>query len=343
MTRVLVLMGGRSGEHDVSLVSARGVVDALTEGGFAPVPVLIDREGAWTRDGRPVTLGPGADGVGRLMDLGGGVADEVDVVFPVLHGPNGEDGTVQGLCEMARLPYVGAGVAASAVSMDKALFKALAMGHGLPVAEAVVVTAGDWATQPGAVVAEVASSIGYPCFVKPARMGSSVGISRVTSPDALDDAVAQALAADDKILIERGVPSPREVEVGLLGVPGDLVTSPPGEITYDAEWYDYETKYTDGRAQVTIPARLDTAVAGRLRSLAEAAFEMVGCHGLARVDFLIAPDGEILLSELNTMPGFTPTSAFPSLMAEAGVPYPEAVRRLVTMALDRAGTRTATT
>ena len=336
MTEVLVLSGGRSGEHDVSLVSAAGVRDALTQSGFGVVSVVIDRDGAWTRDGAPVMLGPGPDGRGVLVSLEDGSANGVDVVFPVLHGPNGEDGTVQGLCEMARVPYVGADVAASAVSMDKALFKALAMAHDMPVAEAVVITDADWRDQPAAVREQVAHSVGYPCFCKPARLGSSVGISKVDDAAALDDAVALALANDGKILIERAVRSPRELEVGVLGVIGDAVVSPPGEITYDADWYDYETKYTAGRAEVTIPARCDRALTDRMRALAEQAFEMVGCHGLARVDFLVDEAGDVFVSELNTMPGFTPTSAFPSLMAEAGVPYPEAVKRLVDLAMRRA-------
>jgi D-alanine-D-alanine ligase len=338
VTRVLVLMGGRSGEHDVSLVSARGVIGVLRER-FDVVAVHISREGAWTRDGRPVALVPGPGGVGELAWLDGGHGEHVDVVFPVLHGPNGEDGTVQGLCEMVRLPYVGAGVAASAIAMDKALFKALALGHDLPVAEAVVISADDWAEQPDAVRDEVARSVGYPCFAKPARLGSSVGISRVADPDALDDAIAAALAHDPKILIERGI-SGREVEVGLLGDAHDLVVSPPGEIRYDADWYDYETKYSDGRAELVIPADLPDHVAERARELAAEAFRMVGCHGLARVDFFVTEYDEVLVSELNTMPGFTPTSAYPSLMEAAGIPYADAAARLVELALARGGAAT---
>lgn len=334
MSRVLLLMGGRSGEHEVSLVSASGVAGVLRERGHEVVPVLIDREGAWTRDGRPVALCPGRDGHGVLVELDGAGSEPVDVVFPVLHGPNGEDGTVQGVCEIARVPYVGAGVAASAVAMDKALFKALALAHDLPVAEAVVVSTADWADQRQAVRDEVARSVGYPCFTKPARLGSSVGISRVAGPDELDDAVATALAHDDKLLVERGITG-QEVEVGLLGAEGDLVVSPPGEIRYDGEWYDYETKYRDGRAELLIPAALPEDVAERARELAAEAFRMVGCHGLARVDFFVTPIGEVLVSELNTMPGFTPTSAYPSLMAAAGVPYGEVVDRLIGLAIAR--------
>jgi len=337
VTRVLVLMGGRSAEHDVSLVSARGVLGALDPARTEAVPVLIGRDGAWTRDGRPVGLCPGPDGRALLVALDGAAAPEpVDVVFPVLHGPYGEDGTVQGLCEMAGVAYVGAGVAASSVAMDKALFKTLALAHDLPVAEAVVLTAADLADQHAAVRAEIAHSVGYPCFVKPARLGSSLGISRVAAPDDLDAAVEAALGHDDKILVERAIRG-REVEVGLLGGEGALVVSPPGEIRYSAEWYDYATKYEAGRAELTVPADLPEAVATRARDLAASAFTMVGCHGLARVDFFVTDAGDVLVSELNTMPGFTPTSAYPSLMAAAGVPYPEVVARLVELALQRGG------
>lgn len=335
MTRVLVLMGGRSGEHDVSLVSARGIIGVLRER-YEVVPVRIGRDGVWLRDGQVVALVPGHEGRGVLVALDGGPSEPVDVVFPVLHGPNGEDGTVQGLCEMAGVPYVGAGVAASAIAMDKAIFKALALAHDLPVADAVVITADDWSDQPDAVRAQVAHSVGYPCFTKPARLGSSVGISRVADPAGLDAAIADALAHDPKILIERGITG-REVEVGLLGDGADLVVSPPGEIRYDGEWYDYETKYQDGRARLVIPAELPDHVAERARELAARAFRMVDCRGLARVDFFVTDYDEVLVSELNTMPGFTPTSAYPSLMDAAGVPYPEAVARLVELALARGG------
>ncbi|HWH13759.1 MAG TPA: D-alanine--D-alanine ligase family protein [Miltoncostaeaceae bacterium] len=335
MTRVLVLMGGRSGEHDVSLVSARGVMEALATTALDTVPVRIGREGAWTRDGRPVGLCAGPDGRALLVALDG--AEEplpVDVVFPVLHGPYGEDGTVQGLCEMAGVAYVGAGVAASSVAMDKALFKTLALAHDLPVAEAVVLTATDLADQPAAVRAEIAHSVGYPCFVKPARLGSSLGISRVAGAEALDAALDAAFAHDDKVLVERAITG-REVEVGVLGADGDLVVSPPGEIRYEGEWYDYATKYEAGRAELVVPADMPPEVAARTADLAAAAFTMVGCHGLARVDFFVTAAGEVLVSELNTMPGFTPTSAYPSLMAAAGVPYPEVVARLVALARSR--------
>ncbi|MFN8110162.1 MAG: D-alanine--D-alanine ligase family protein [Thermoleophilia bacterium] len=331
--RVLVLMGGRSSEHDVSLSSARGVMNALDPDRFTPIPVLIDREGAWSRDGRGVALCPGPDGRGVLVPLEGGSPDPVDVVFPVLHGPFGEDGTVQGLCEMAGLPCVGAGVAASAIAMDKSLFRCIAQQAGLPVAEGMVVTARDWAGDPAGIRA-AAGRLGTPAFVKPARLGSSVGISRVTEAEALDEAIHLALSHDDRILVERGIVG-REVEVGVLG-DEELVVSPPGEIRYDAEWYDYETKYQAGRAELLVPAELPEQVVSRLQELAKAAFRAAGCEGMGRIDFFVPADGRPVVSELNTIPGFTPTSAYPSLMAAAGVGYGELVSRLVDLALQRA-------
>jgi len=331
--RVLVLMGGRSSEHEVSLSSARSVMAALDPDRHEPIAVVIDREGAWTRDGRGVALCPGPDGRGVLVPLEGGTPEPVDVVFPVLHGPFGEDGTVQGLCEMAGLPCVGAGVAASAIAMDKALFKHLAQRSGIPVADAVVVTAGDWADDPDRIRA-ASAALGDVVFVKPARLGSSVGISRVTGPEGLDDAIRLALEHDERILVERGVRG-REVEVGVLG-DHELVVSPPGQISYDAEWYDYETKYQAGRAELRVPADLPHEVAERARELAERAYRAVGCEGMGRIDFFVTDAGEVLVSELNTIPGFTPTSAYPSLMGAAGIGYSELVTRLVDLAVARA-------
>jgi D-alanine-D-alanine ligase len=275
-----------------------------------------------TSGGRPV-----------LVALDDGAATPVDVVFPVLHGPFGEDGSVQGLCEMVGVPYVGAGVTASAVGMDKAMFKTIAAQHGLPVADAVVVTHGRWDGDAQAV-RDAVGAMGFPVFVKPARLGSSVGISRITDARELDRAVALALGYDDKILIEKGI-SGREVEVGVLDN-GTLVVSPPGEITYAADWYDYATKYEAGRAELQIPAKLPSDVTARLQAAALTAYEAVGCHGMARVDCFVTDSGDVVVSEINTIPGFTPTSAYPSLMAAAGVDYPQLVARLVEAALERA-------
>lgn len=332
MTTVLVLMGGRSSEHEVSLSSARGVIGALDPVEFSIIPVVIEPGGTWSHDGRPVTLSA-SGGQALLVDLNDGSSTAVDVVFPVLHGPYGEDGTIQGLCEMIGVPYVGAGVAASAIGMDKALFKLIARQHGLPVADAVVVTPEIWGTDGAASRAAVAA-MGYPVFVKPARLGSSVGISRVVTPAELDDAVALALAHDTKVLIEKGIEG-KEVEIGILD-DGELVVSPPGQIRYAAEWYDYTTKYEAGRAELEIPAVLPADVTERLTDVARIAFLSVGCEGMGRIDCFVTTSGEVIVSELNTIPGFTPTSAYPSLMAAAGIPYSELVGRLVHAAVTRA-------
>jgi len=331
-TTVLMLMGGRSSEHEVSLSSARGVMGALDPTRFTVIPVVIDANGTWTREGHRVTLSA-SDGQALLVDLEDTTSTPIDVVFPVLHGPFGEDGTIQGLCEMIGVPYVGAGVAASAIGMDKALFKLIARQHGLRVADAVVVTPAGWRVD-GAALRAAVDRMGYPVFVKPARLGSSVGISRVADRDELGDAVALALTFDEKVLIEQAI-SGKEVEIGILD-DGELIVSPPGQIRYAAEWYDYETKYEAGRAELEIPADLPDEVTRRLRDAARIAFVSVGCTGMGRIDCFVTPSGEVIVSELNTIPGFTPTSAYPSLMAAAGVPYQELVGRLVHAAVARA-------
>ncbi len=333
-TRIAVLMGGRSSEHEVSLASAAAVIAALDPARFEVIPVLISPEGAWSVDGAPVAVVPGVDGTGRLASLNGRPDRAVDVVFPVLHGPHGEDGTIQGALETAGIPYVGAGVAASAVAMDKAMFKAFLAHEGIPTPEHAVVTAAEWRSDPGAVRARVAEAVGYPAFCKPARLGSSVGISPVPGEEYLDAALDLALAHDSKALVERGI-SGREVEVGVLdGEPP--FASPVGEITFEGDWYDYETKYVPGRSRLEVPADLPAEVAGRARELALRGFAAVGCHGLARVDFFVEPDGTVLLSELNTMPGFTPTSVYARLMEAAGIAYPDLVGRLVDLGVARA-------
>jgi len=335
--RLAVLMGGRSSEHEVSLASARAVIAALDRGRYDVLPVMIRRDGGWSLEGEPVGLVPGPDGKGVLASLAGGPAREVDVVFPVLHGPFGEDGTVQGLCESAGVAYVGAGVAASAVAMDKALFRDVCRAAQLPAPETAVVDAARWASEPEAVRAELAAYPGYPAFAKPARLGSSVGISPVPDEAALDGALALAFAHDPKALVERAI-SGHEIEVGVLGNRDPLV-SPPGEVTYDADWYDYETKYEPGRMRLVVPAPLPAAVCERARDLARRAFEAVGCCGMARVDFFVEHDGTVLVSELNTIPGFTPTSVYASLFEADGITYPALVDRLVELALEAAEER----
>jgi D-alanine-D-alanine ligase len=325
-------MGGRSSEHEVSLASGACVTAALDPARYEVHAVTIGRDGAWRLEGEQVALAPGAGGEGLLVSLAGGAPRPLDAVFPALHGPWGEDGTVQGLCATAGLPCVGAGVAASAVAMDKALFKLLLEGVGLPTPEHVTVGEERFARTPEAVRADVAETVGYPCFSKPARLGSSVGISRVADAEALDEALALAFAHDATAVVERAVVG-REIEVGVLGN-GDPVASPPGEILYDADWYDYDTKYLPDRARVSVPADLAPEVTGQAQTLALRAYALAGCTGMARVDFFLEGDDRLLVSELNTIPGFTPTSAFPRLFAAAGIDFPALVDRLVDLALE---------
>lgn len=332
--RLAVLMGGRSSEHEVSLASAAAVIAALDPARYEVIPVVIAAGGGWSVDGAPVAMVPVEDGA-RLVSLDGGEARAVDVVFPVLHGPHGEDGTVQGALETAGVPYVGAGVAASAVAMDKALFKVFLAQAGIPTPEHCVVTAAEWASDPRAARARVAETVGYPAFCKPARLGSSVGISPVPDPAALDAALALAFVHDPKALVERAIAG-REVEVGVLEADPPLA-SQVGEITFEGDWYDYDTKYVPGRSTLQVPADLPPATADRARELALRAFAAVDCAGLARVDFFVEEaTGDVLLSELNTMPGFTPTSVYARLMEASGIPYPELVSRLIDLGVARA-------
>lgn len=330
--RVLVLMGGKSSEHEVSLSSAKGVVASLDPARYEPMLVLISPRGAWTLDGEPVALAPDVDGKGLLVSLNGGESRQVDVVFPVLHGPFGEDGTIQGLCDTVGLPCVGGGVAASAVAMDKALFKAAMRDAGVPVTEECVVTEAEWRRDPSGVAARVAAQPGYPAFCKPARLGSSVGISPVPDAESLAPALDLAFAHDSKALVERRAVG-REVEVSVLGNGDDLHLSPVGEITYDADWYDYDTKYLPDKMNLIVPADIPPEVSDRARELAGRAFQAIGCAGMGRVDFFL--EGEnLIVSELNTIPGFTPTSVYASLLAADGLSYGEILDRLIMLALE---------
>lgn len=333
--RVAVLMGGQSSEHDVSLRSAGTISAALERTGHEVLPVHISRDGVWRIGDAVVTLGRAADGRGVLVALDSAERWETDVVFPALHGPNGEDGTVQGLLECAGVAYVGAGVTASALAMDKVLFKDVLRTAGIPNADHVVVTAQAWDADRDAARALVADGVGYPCFAKPARLGSSVGVSRVGTPEELDDAMALALRHDPKVIVERAVVGGRELEVGVLGGDPPLV-SPPGEVGYAGDWYDYSTKYDAGKMTLTAPADIPAEAAALMRDLALRAFAAVECEGLARADFFLCADGSVLLSEINTMPGFTPTSAYEALMAAGGTGIDELVVRLVALAVGRA-------
>ena len=337
--RVAVVMGGRSSEHEISLASARSVTEALEQAGHEVITVEIGRDGAWalgsgsglaiqhsarSQDLTPVPAlpVPGSDGV--LPSL-----REVEVVLPILHGPFGEDGTVQGLLELAGVPYVGAGVAASALCMDKDLFKAVMRDHGIPVARNATLRLGD----------EVLNPFGYPVFVKPARLGSSVGISKVTTADELAPAVELARRHDEKVLIEELVTGV-EVECGVLGnrTPPPIA-SVPGEIVSHgfagADWYDYSAKYDEGGMDLIVPPRITEAQCERVQELSVRAFVASECEGMARVDCFVREDGEVLVNELNTIPGFTATSVYAKLFEASGIPYPELLERLVDLALER--------
>jgi D-alanine-D-alanine ligase len=303
-------MGGRSSEHEISLASARSVVGGLREAGFEVVPVEIAPDGRWGIDAaRPDELLAG-----------------FDVAFPALHGPFGEDGTVQGLLELAGIAYVGAGVTASGLAMDKDLFKAVMRDKDIPVTRSVTLRAGH--------AGRVESPFGFPVVVKPARLGSSYGISIVGSDAALGEAIELAFAHDEKVLVEEYIGGV-EVECSVLGNE-QPVASVPGEIVpLLADWYDYASKYEEGGMELFVPARISPEQTERVRELAVASFLASDCEGMARVDFFVREDGEVLVNELNTIPGFTHTSVYARLFEASGVPYVELLRRLVELALER--------
>jgi D-alanine-D-alanine ligase len=320
--KVAVLEGGRSSEHEVSLASAASVRAGLAAGGHEVAAVLLERDGPWLHDGLPLALVPGAG----LLDC--------DVAWPVLHGPFGEDGTVQGLLELLDVPYVGAGVLASALCMDKVVFKEVLAAAGVPQVAYAAVREARWQAEPAAVLAEL-EELGRPLFVKPARLGSSVGISKVgTGELELREALASAFAHDPLVIAEAFSPG-LEVECSVLGWTAPEA-SPPGEIVLaGAEWYDYEAKYTPGAMELVVPARIPAAVAEEVRRLAVETFVRVGCCGLARVDFFVEDGGRVLVNELNTLPGFTQTSVYPKLWEAGGVGFPELCDRLLAIALER--------
>jgi len=312
--RVAVLAGGRSSEHDVSLASAASVRDALQRAGHETLPVEIGRDGRWSCEGGPVELTPGAGLLGA------------DVVFPVLHGPFGEDGTVQGLLETIGVPYAGAGVLCSALCMDKALFKELMASRGLPQVDYA-------ALHKGASLDSVVERLGLPLFVKPARLGSSVGISKVSTAEELPTALEISFEHDPVALVEQ-MSGGMEVECSVIGN-HELTVSQPGEIVLHADWYDYEAKYTPGGMELLMPPRLEPDVIERVRELAAEVYRSVDCAGFARVDFFVENGERVLVNELNTIPGFTDTSGFPKMFEASGLRFPELVDRLVQLALER--------
>jgi D-alanine-D-alanine ligase len=331
--RIAVILGGRSSENAVSLASAASVIEALEQGGNEVVPVQIDRSGTWQLGTRDKTLKRGPEprlevAGSELQRLPGreiaAALDDVDVVFPVLHGPFGEDGTVQGLLELAGVPYVGAGVLASALCMDKDVFKSVLRDHGIPVTENITLRAGD----------EPRNPFGYPCFVKPARLGSSVGITKAHDEDELRAGVALAFTHDEKVLVERLVEGV-EVEVGVLGNLRPIASLPGEIVVTQNEWYDYEAKYDAGEMDLVVPARITEQQVARAQELAVRAFVATDCEGMARADLFVRTDGEVLVNELNTIPGFTSTSVYARLFEESGIPYAELLDRLADLAIER--------
>ena len=311
--RVAVLAGGRSSEHEISLASATAIRAGLEQAGHEPVSVEIAPDGRWSSGGEPVAIQPS----GGLLGA--------DVVFPALHGPFGEDGTVQGLLELAEVPYVGAGVLASALCMDKVTFKDLMAHASIPQVAYRRAREGDDLRE--------LEALGLPVFVKPARLGSSVGISKATTPEELRTALEDAWAHDPLAIVE-ALSGGMEVECSVIGN-DDPLASEPGEIVVDADWYDYEAKYRPGGMELVVPARLDDHARDRVRALAVDVFRRAGCAGLARVDFFVEDGGRVLVNELNTMPGFTETSVFPKLFEHSGLPFPDLLTRLVELAIER--------
>ncbi len=350
--RVGVIFGGQSGEHDVSLVSSRFVMDVLAKKGYTIVPIGITRGGRWLLSGDSHVLlsGGGAEPAqeagsesGDAHELvpgaTGRVFPAVDVVFPVLHGPHGEDGTLQGLLELAGVPYVGCGVLASSLAMDKIACKQLLSSQGIPVVPFVAALRSEWESKPQAVLGQIEAELGYPVFVKPANLGSSIGVSKAADRQELVAALDEAARYDRRILVERAVPSPREIECAVLGN-DDPIASVPGEVVPSNEFYDYAAKYIDGKSGIRIPAPLPNGMAERVRELAVAAFRAIDGAGLARVDFLLSETtGELYLNELNTLPGFTAISMYPKLWEATGISNEELVERLVNLALERQGDR----
>jgi D-alanine-D-alanine ligase len=328
--RVAVVMGGRSSEHEVSVASARSVLEALDPARYETLTVEIRRDGRWElgSGSRPELERDGRSAVETLPVPTSRVPESlagVDVVFPVLHGPFGEDGTVQGLLELAGVPYVGAGVAASALCMDKDLFKAVLRDRGVPVASHHAIRLGDAVENP----------FSYPVFVKPARLGSSVGISKVHDESELGPAVKLARRHDEKVLVEEFVAG-TEVECGVLGNQRPApIASVVGEIVPHAEWYDYGAKYEEDGSDIVVPGRIPEAVAARVQELAVEAFVATECEGMARVDFFVRPGGEVVVNEINTIPGFTSTSVYARLFEASGIPYRELLDRLIGLALER--------
>ena len=348
--RVAVLFGGQSGEHDVSLRSAQNVMDALDPERYDIVPIGITREGRWLSGGDPFAALTATSPLFALSDgsmpeapgeapgesgLSAVFAESVDVVIPVLHGPMGEDGTVQGMLELAGIPYVGSGVLGSALGMDKAMAKTVLAQEGLPQAPWRLVTRKEWEQHPDTVTAWVAQALGFPCFVKPSNMGSSVGVSKAHNAGAFAAAMREACRWDRRIVIEKAI-NARELEISVLGN-DEPIASVVGEIVPGNEFYDYDAKYVNDNSLLIAPAEIDRNTMIQVQELAIAAFRALDLAGLARVDFFLERDtDQILINEANTIPGFTAISMYPRLWEASGMPKSELLDRLVGLALERA-------
>jgi D-alanine-D-alanine ligase len=357
--RVGIIFGGKSGEHEISLASAQSVARAMDREKYNVVMIGVTKQGRWVA-GENVLQQLIAASPSLLLKPGNGAPIEqieslnskdlvptmasnasplgaIDVAFPLIHGPLGEDGTVQGLLELADIPYVGAGVAASAVGMDKQLMKAIFRAQGLPVLDWMVVLRRDWQAQPEETIRRIEAAFGYPCFVKPANLGSSVGVSKAHNWDELAQALATAAQYDRKLLAERAALNAREIECSVLGN-DDPIASLPGEVAPHREFYDYTAKY-DATAQtdLIVPADLPAETARAVQAIAVRAFQAIDCSGMARVDFFVErATNKIFLNEINTIPGFTAVSMYPRMWEKSGLAYPALIDRLIQLALERA-------
>lgn len=350
-TRVAVIFGGRSGEHEVSLLSAASVIEAINKDKYEVIPIGITKQGQWLtsndalqvlQNGTGEAIPTGLLGdptknklvtfdakTNEISDLG-----NIDVIFPVLHGTFGEDGTIQGLFELANIPYVGAGVLASSAGMDKAIMKALFAQKGLPQCKFLAFLRKEWETDPANISHQIASELGFPCFVKPANLGSSVGISKATNLEELKSAMNNAAKYDRKIIIEEFIDG-REIEVAVLGN-DEPVASVPGEIVFSNDYYDYNAKYADGKSQMRIPADIPYDIANKVRQYAVEAFKAIDSSGLSRADFFITKStGQIYINEINTLPGFTKFSMYPKMWEATGIPYDKLIDKLIELAMER--------
>ncbi|MFA6098434.1 MAG: D-alanine--D-alanine ligase family protein [Patescibacteria group bacterium] len=352
--RIGVIFGGRSGEHEVSIASAESVIKALDEKKYEVVPIGITKQGTWLTQNNPLKILKkgsfkaadtlkiitpdstkkslvaikGAKGITKPI-----TEKKLDVVFPVLHGTFGEDGTIQGLLELADIPYIGANVLASAVGMDKTIQKIIFKNSGLPVVPFVFFTKYEFKNNKIFVFKKI-SGLGYPIFIKPANLGSSVGISKVKNFNELNEAINLAFLYDKKIIAEKAVLKPREIEIAVLGNDNPSA-SLPGEVFASNEFYDYDAKYVDGKSQINIPADLPKDLSSKLRKYAINAFKSIDCSGMARVDFLLGNQNKIYLSEVNTIPGFTSISMYPKLWQATGLSYDKLIEKLITLAIEK--------